>query len=219
MAESNPSAKLRQLTEFIMRVYAPSWFSIKSAPSLAEGAKHLWGVIEKSRYLPEELRKIVDEVIRRNAFFALPENLLIAMVSDPNAETRALGWRRIKKARAKTGKKVRIRDFVVPLIDEKAGSYVEMIDWQTCALTEPPLTKPIPDEDIENNIKTSALFEKAFEYPCHTQSVERMIRLVSEASGKVFGQDARDGYIKAKLDSRRQLPEFETKSQYVPEKK
>jgi len=60
------------------------------------------------------------------------------MVSDPNAETRALGWRRIKKARAKTGKKVRIRDFVVPLIDEKAGSYVEMIDWQTCALTEPP---------------------------------------------------------------------------------
>jgi len=82
-----------------------------------------------------------------------------------------------------------------------------------------PLTKPIPDEDIENNIKTSALFEKAFEYPCHTQSVERMIRLVSEASGKVFGQDARDGYVKAKLDSRTQLPEFETKSQYVPEKK
>jgi len=31
-------------------------------------------------------------------------NLLIAVVFDPNPKRRALGWRRIKKATAKTGK-------------------------------------------------------------------------------------------------------------------
>jgi len=86
-------------------------------------------------------------------------------------------------------------------------------------VTELPLTTQISDQELEENIKTFAVFDKAFQYPCHTQSVERMIRLVSEASGKVFGQDARDGYIKAKLESKKELPEYNTKSQYVPAKK
>ena len=49
-----------------------------------------------------------------------------------------LGWRRIKKVRPKPGKKVKIRELAVPLLNGKAGNYVEMIDWQTCAMTEHP---------------------------------------------------------------------------------
>ena len=33
-------------------------------------------------------------------------------------------------------------------------------------------------------------------YPCHTQSVERGVKLVSEASQAVNGQAQRDGFIR-----------------------
>ena len=47
MSQSIPSTELQQLSEFIMRVYAPTWFAIKIAPTIAEGARHLWGVKKK----------------------------------------------------------------------------------------------------------------------------------------------------------------------------
>ncbi|KAK4874453.1 hypothetical protein RN001_013813 [Aquatica leii] len=51
--------------------------------------------------------------------------------------------------------------------------------------------------------------------PCHTQAVERCIRLVTEASSSVCGNEARDGLIRAKLASRSELPKFETKKQFI----
>ena len=179
MSESTPSTELRQLSEFIMRVYAPTWFAIKLAPTIAEGARHLWGVIEKSRDLPADLRRVVDDVIGHNAFFAHPENSLISMMCDEDPSVRELGWRQIKKARTKTSKEGMIRQFVVPLLRENATSYVDMIDWEATPITEPPLTRKILDQEITNNIKTRATFEEARHFLCHTQGVERLIRLVS----------------------------------------
>ena len=74
-----------------------------------------------------------------------------------------------------------------------ADSYVQLIDWEEFVLSEPPLTLPKTDAEV------SAFRDVAFEvpkYPCHTQAVERAIRLVSEASTAVVGQEARNGYIK-----------------------
>ena len=55
----------------------------------------VWGGYRRVAVPPEQ-GKIVDEVIRLNAFFAHPGNLLVAMVCDSNPETRALGWRGIE---------------------------------------------------------------------------------------------------------------------------
>ena len=50
--------------------------------------------------------------------------------------------------------------------------------------------------------------------PCHTQALERHIKLVTEASAVVVGVKKRDGFIRTTLQSRKQMPKFETKSQF-----
>ena len=74
-------------------------------------------------------------------------------------------------------------------------------------LTEPPLIKALTDEQIQK-IKEEPLVVK--KYPNHTQlSVERSIKLVTDVSKAVYGFDARDGFIRARMQSRRMMPQYD----------
>ena len=66
ISTENPSYNLKILTEYVMKVYAPTWFEIKIRPSCRHGSSHFFGIIKKSRFLPEELKKVVDAVLQRN---------------------------------------------------------------------------------------------------------------------------------------------------------
>ena len=48
-------------------------------------------------------------------------------------------------------------------------------------------------------------------FPCHTQNVERMVKIVTEVSFTACLEEARDGIIRAKLRSRKDIPRIETK--------
>lgn len=63
------------------KVYDFCWFLIKASPSCIYGSTYLFSVIKFSRYFPSNLQKIIDSVIQRYAFFANPENILIALLS------------------------------------------------------------------------------------------------------------------------------------------
>lgn len=52
----------------------------------------------QARYLPEDIKVVLDLVIQRNAYFAHPENLLLSMMTDNNKHIRELACRRIIKA-------------------------------------------------------------------------------------------------------------------------
>ncbi|GBL72660.1 hypothetical protein AVEN_127910-1 [Araneus ventricosus] len=79
---------------------------------------------------------------------------------------------------------------------------------------EPPLTMHIKDKDLKEMCKEQFPVMMFEEFPCHTQSVERCIKLISEASMKVCGETARDGYIRVKLQARKEDPTFDNKGQY-----
>ena len=51
-------------------------------------------------------------------------------------------------------------------------------------------------------------------YPCHTTSVERCVKLVSEASKQVYGEAARYGLILSRVNSREQRAGYDTKKDY-----
>jgi hypothetical protein len=51
-------------------------------------------------------------------------------------------------------------------------------------------------------------------FPCTTQSVERCVKMVTEASLAVCGHLSRDGFIRARLEGRRLMPKFNTKAEY-----
>lgn len=44
-----------------------------------------------------------------------------------------------------------------------------------------------------------------------TQAVERAVKLVTESAQNVCGSIAREGYIRAKIDSRENMPKFDLK--------
>ena len=106
-----------------------------------------------------------------------------------------------------------MRVFKVPIFI--AQSYYDMVDWQFLKLTEPPLTKNIETENTMNFIHSrGAPNFHAKAIPCHTQAVERHIKLVTEASHKVCGGSNGDGFIRSTLLSRQQMPRFQTKYQF-----
>ena len=80
-------------------------------------------------------------------------------------------------------------------------------------ITEPPLTQSLTTDEM------LALKVSPFDvpnYPCHTQAVERAIRLVTEASSSVISQAARDGVIRQKIKARKNLKTHATKKDFFP---
>ena len=51
-------------------------------------------------------------------------------------------------------------------------------------------------------------------FPCHTQAVERCVKLVTEASEAVIGAENRDGWVRKTMLSRATIPRFETMADF-----
>lgn len=215
VATVGPSDALVTLATYVVKVYAPVWFTIKQHSSCFDGARNLWKLMNYSRYLDNSYQKIIDPVIQRNAFFAHPESILLGMLKDSRQHIRELAIRRILKVRQTSPKseRVNIRAFKIPELNFNALGYIEIIHWQDTAITEPPILSKISNVTFEEAIKTGDIID-IVRFPCHSQAVERSIKLVTEASTSVCGQNQRDGYIRAKLTSQNLMPKFETKKDY-----
>lgn len=49
-------------------------------------------------------------------------------------------------------------------------------------------------------------------FPCHIQTVERMVKLITEATTNNRGTEAREGFVKSKLKSRSEMNKFSSRS-------
>lgn len=215
ISEVKPSDELKMLVSYIMKIYAPVWFEIKMHPSVKFGPVHMFKVVQTTRQLPDSVRKIIDPVIQRNAFFCHPENMLISMAVDERVHVRQLAFRRLLKARKQEPKGKSVRTFQPPTINFAASDYIELIDWSKCKLSSPPIMNNVSTESLEQLINTDVLPEfELMKFPCHTQSVERIVKLVTESCTKVCGEENRDGFIRATLLSRSAMPSFNFKSQF-----
>lgn len=97
---SKPSANLKTLVTFLLKVYVPSWFAIKKRHSCTDESRLLWEIIRDTRYLPKRYRDIIDPVIENNAYFAHPENMLLSMLADDSSEVRQMAVNKILNARS-----------------------------------------------------------------------------------------------------------------------
>jgi hypothetical protein len=112
-----PLDNLKILSEFIMRVYAPTWFQIKRKPYFYDGPQHLWHMIDRSKYLSDDLKKVIYPVIQRAAYYAHPENILVTILLDERKVIRELAVKRILIARNESKRNpTEIRKFVAPKI-------------------------------------------------------------------------------------------------------
>jgi len=165
-------------------------------------------MIQRSRYLENNLRKIVDDTLQWNGFMAHPENILVGMLLDMRPSSRTLAVKRIQEARGKdTG---RLRSFVPPRIQFDAQDYVDMINWEKTVVTPPPLLADINLEEQQEIAASGKSDRKEFKIPCHTQAVERVVKEVTRAATKVCGEDERHRFILSAIQDRKLLPKFNT---------
>lgn len=201
----HPTENLKLLVNYVVKAYAPMWFLIKQQSSFKDGAKHTYQLTQYSRFLPENLKSVVDPVIERNAFYAHPENLLVSMLFDERDHIRELALQKIITARENESS-TKLRIFRPPKLNFSARDYTEMILWDECLTTTPPVLRHISDEELKNMAKDKIL--EIDDFPCHTQSVERCVKLVTEASQRVTAASSRDGFIRTRLQSRAEMPNF-----------
>jgi len=139
------------LVTFIIRVYAPMWFAIKVQSSCKDGARHVHQMLVKSRCLGPKHKKIVDPVIQRNAYFAHPENELLAMMTDHRPHTWELGLQRVKARAANCSGQIG-KFKVSEKLNFDALQYFDMISWAVWAISEPPITRVMTDAELRELI-------------------------------------------------------------------
>lgn len=79
---------VQTLADFVVKIYAPMWFLIKRNHNVLNGPSHVCKYVELSRHLPPNLKKIVNNSIQRNAYFAHRENILLTMLVDNQESVR-----------------------------------------------------------------------------------------------------------------------------------
>jgi hypothetical protein len=234
-----PTSKLTMLAEFCIKVYFPSWFEIKANKYITSGARNFFNMMQRVDQFPHtKVKTIALRYIEINAFFAHPENVLIAMLGDEDSHIRNLAVNRVMQIRGGlhdteddtdefrggdlsdqedesykrdvTEESRFIRKFKVPKINTKAKVYHKMVNISSPDVSEPPVISRLTDEEILN-VRDHKLILK---HPCHTQAVERCIKVVSDASSEVLGFPRRDGLIRQRLRSRKLVKHFDAKKDY-----
>lgn len=219
---STPKSKflLISLVKYVLWVYAPTHFHIKYESSCVFGAIHLTNIIKASRFLAPKYLKTVRDTIQTNAFFAHHENVLLAILNDDDQRIRLRGWKKILKIRKNQSENDQIRQFRVPLLNFNANHYSQISDWENHANSVPPILRNF---NFDANDATIFARKKLNEHelgfdimqvPSHTQAVERCVKIVTEASDAVCGEEKRDGFIINKLKSQKHMPKFTNKSDF-----
>ena len=206
MSVIDPSETLIRLMKYIINVYSRMWFEIRYKPSIKNAAKHVFNMIKYLNSLTDRiLSDIVEPVIQRNGYMIHSESILLAMLCDD--ETREEAITKIIEARQINGDNKK-RKFLIPKINFQADAYFSLIDWSD--LHEPSLTMEMAIEELQTVNSDDFL-----DYPCHSQAVERIIRIVSQTSKMLADPSQRDSRIYTTIIQRKKMPVFNHKSQFV----
>lgn len=141
---SDPPQQLKQMVEYIMKVYAPFWFAVKLNPLAIHGSRYIFKFIKWTREMSKDVQDVARETLKQNGFFCHPENILLAMITDEDAAVREEGYKKIFEARNKPVGQ--IRSLRVPHIRYECDSYIDMIQWESLEITSPPCLHFHPNE-------------------------------------------------------------------------
>lgn len=89
--------------------------------------------------------------------------------------------------RARNGRQpTEVRKFKLPKITFNAVDYVDMINWEYDNGLNPPLLHDLDENDLQMFVTETAEFDHIFNIPCHTQAVERCVKVSSYIDTKIF---------------------------------
>ena len=104
-----------------------------------------------------------------------------------------------------------VRRYKIPPLQWDAGHWWDIIQWESTAVHQPEIIRRMTDDELEQALDNPVQFPA---FPCHTQSVERAVKMVSTVTTQVEGLEARHGQILSVLASRRCRKDFASKKDY-----
>lgn len=149
ISKENPSQALRKLVQFIVKIYAPFWFLVKSQPQAIHGSRNVFQYITWLRDMPNDVQKIVQASIKNNAYFFHPENILLSMVTDPINLNRIRAYNKILEIRQEPQPTIRYFNPALFRINFETLSYITMVEWKHFT-TEPPCSQFYTQSQLED---------------------------------------------------------------------
>ena len=203
---------LQFIVEFIIGVYYPCWFNVKVKHSWTEGPRHILFQLDCLKSQRKEVLDLVMPTVRRSAWYAHSEAILQTLLCSEDQRERIEGVEKILAIRGEGDPDTQLGDSSVrtrktPDINCDASSIGDLISWSE-GVSEPPLTCSLSTVEVKNLIDTPM---EVLNWPCHTQSIERVVKMVTDASAKYFSQEKRDGAIRTQETSRRLMSKNESK--------
>ena len=175
-----------------------------------------------TQFSDKQMKDMALKVLRRNPFFAHPKHVIIAMLGHENKpvsdtavdkiislrETLTAG--NIDTFKETSCEEVNaMRKFKVPSINENATSYHQLVGL--CLQAEPPLLHYLTNDELKS-VRQKPIF---FKQPCHHDTVERHVKLVTQASATAAGFENRDGLMRQMINSRSLIKKFGFKKQFI----
>lgn len=156
------------------------------------------------------MKDAITPYVKTGAWYAHPECLILSLLASPIISERKFAIDQVLKLRK--GREFgdnSVRPRITPKLNLSATSLSTLISWAPGKVQEPSFTCGLSTTEILG-------FERVAYNPpkftCHTQATERAVKLVTEASASVCGQEGRDGFIRARIHHRQEMPEFRTKA-------
>ncbi|GBN17050.1 hypothetical protein AVEN_63797-1 [Araneus ventricosus] len=112
------------------------------------------------------------------------------MLTDERCHIRTLAARRIIKAREIGPGDNCVRRFVIPIVNIRATNNKDFIDWQACNVTPLTVLRHINSNQLLKMIQDDVPMNDwdFIKFPSHTKAIERIEKLVTEASRKRVGR-------------------------------
>ena len=138
MSQTIASKSFQRLVSFIDNVYGPTWFHIKCNNGCQDESNNFFFHI-KQRFAIKQ-------------YFAHSEHIAIAAVCDDNLDVRRQAVEIIISSRQ------RVQPNAVSIFDKNdvkpnfpAKTYFDMIDWDNCQVTLPPLLSHVSSNDLKTS--------------------------------------------------------------------
>ena len=112
------------------------------------------------------------------------------MLADSRKQVRELGLQTVFKCRIVVKLDNSIRKLKIPMINFNADNYMELIDWNSSTIIEPPLMTSVSDNELNQIILDVPEEMHILRCLSHSQAVERCVKLVTEALATACVNDA-----------------------------
>ena len=199
---------LEMLVQFCVQWYFKLFFDIKVKHNIADAPYHILTSIRILKTQPTQVQEIVTPYIKSGAWYSHSECIILSLLSSTDFDDRSFAVDKILQIRGKEEfGNTNVRPRVLPKLNLDATNLKNLIHWEK-SIHEPIFTCLLTKEEVKSFLCQPF---KPPNFSSHTQSTERAVKLVTEASANVCGQQARDGYIKALLHHRQKLPNFISK--------